>query len=112
MTVKNQNFEMYQGENKVLVFDITDSSGSSKDLTGCSATFVVYGGTSATNKIEKSSTDGEITFYGNDVKVFLVPSDTSGISGKFYWELRLVDGANNSEIVAVGTYVVIKSQTG
>jgi hypothetical protein len=112
MTAKNQNFEMFQGENKVICFEITDANNNSKDLSGCSATWVVYGGSSATNKIEKKSIDGEITFTDNVAKVVLVPNDTKDLGGKLYTELRILDGEGNSEVVAIGTCVVIKSQTG
>ena len=37
VALKNQDFEMYQGETKRITFKIKDDEGKDKNLVGCSA---------------------------------------------------------------------------
>ena len=111
MVVEKQDFEMYQCEDKVICFDITDGDDNPKSLTGSNALWVVYSSLHSTNKIEKKSTDGEITFNENEARVILVPDDTKDLCGRFYHELRIILG-DSSEVCAVGHIVINNSKTG
>jgi hypothetical protein len=112
VTAKNQDFEMYQGENKVIDFDTYDKLGNEKDLTGAEAKWVLFGGANSLNKIEKTTQDNEIIIIGKKARVILIPSDTNDLGGRYRHELRVVDGVGNSEVTAVGVGTIFQSQTG
>lgn len=107
MANKNYDFEMYQGTDKILEFNIIASDGSSKDLTGGSAFWVLFGSLSGDNKVIKSVGDG-ITIDGSKILITINAIDTDNLIGKFYHELRAIDNNGFNEVVAAG-YVTIKS---
>jgi hypothetical protein len=42
MTIKGQNFELYQGDNKEIIITVRDASGALQNLTGYSAVWCVH----------------------------------------------------------------------
>lgn len=103
----NQDFDMWQKEDKVIEFTIASKDGSAKDLSGGSAVWMV----SCSPAIVKSTSNGGITIDGNKVTVMLADTDTTDIQGTFYHELRTVDANGNDEVSAIGTVKINHSYT-
>ena len=116
MTLRDQDFEMWQGENKLVYFTITGDSSAVKDLTD-STSFLWkalrhVGSTSAT--IAKSTAGGGITVTGATSGIFCVTissSDTESINGRFYHEARFTDSDGKNEVVSTGILIINRSGT-
>ena len=107
-----QDFEMYQGEDKLLTFAITDDADDPADLTSSTATWMLAHKLALTNTVlTKITTDG-IVINGSNYEVTLLPSDTVGIeAGEFYHELRMVDSDGKESVVATGSATIRPSIT-
>lgn len=103
MAIKNQNFEMYQNENKRLIISIVDDSENNKDLTGGSATFCII------NTEILKTTDNGITIDTYKLNVLLDRSDTESICGSFDYQVRATDSSGNSEITTTGRIQINKA---
>jgi len=98
------NAPWFAGESKDLNVTIT-SGGGAYDLTGASLTFTLSKTVGGTALITKTTADG-ITVTdesGGLATVALGPGDTSGLSGTYHWEVRVVDASLNEDVVAYGT---------
>lgn len=105
MGATSQNFSMWQGETKAIVFDVVDAAGADKNVTGGSATWVLAPSATDAALITKTSSSGQISLSGNNVTVMLQAVDTALLSGKYYHECRVtLDG--DVETIATG-YVKI-----
>lgn len=116
MTLRDQDFELWQGENKLVYFTITGDSSAVKDLTGSTAfawkALRHVGSTSAA--ITKSLSTGGITVTGATSGIFCVTlssSDTESINGRFYHEARITDIEGKNEVVATGILIINRSGT-
>jgi hypothetical protein len=101
MTETAQNFELYAGEDKtieVTVSDVVDLSGST--ITYKMAT--TKGGASVV--IKTSATD--ITSTLNVISIPLPASDTASLSGRYYYQITVVDTDSDSNVVTDGTIYV------
>jgi len=107
MAIKNQNFEMYQKENKRLIISIVDQNGNNKDLTNGSAIFLVI--VSGTKKILKTTENGGIIIDTYKLNILLNSSDTEDIIGDFDYQVQATDSLENSEIVTIGQIKINKS---
>ena len=96
MATKNQNFEMWQGEDKELVFSITDVD----DLSGASAQWQLANSYYRNAEITKSGTvDGSAA----TVTILLEPDDTLSLkTGTWVHQLRLTDSSGNRNKAAEG----------
>lgn len=108
MAIINNDILMYQKENKSLVFTITNSDGTPKDMTGGSVKFVII--KDGVVKLTKIVGNG-ILINNNKITVLIEQADTSSMMGKFSYELRLVDIDNKSVVSALGDILIKKSNT-
>lgn len=94
MTKVEQNFEMWQGDSKTLVFSVTASDGTGQDLTGNTASWIIQ------DEEDSACVAGQVagTISGSLVNVILAASDTSGLCGFYYHELSLT--ASGSAVTA------------
>mgnify|MGYP000241039313 FL=1 len=108
MTAKNQDFEMYEGDSKKLVFDT--SGVDIADITEVS-----WSATDNSNKdaklITKSLTGGGITTDETEstITVTLDSADTEDLSTRgLVHELEIEDTAGNKNTAAVGHMKLIR----
>ena len=104
MTKTNQNFEMWQGDGKTLVFSVTASTGIGQDLTGNTASWIIQ------DEEDSACLSGQVAgvVSGSLVNVILAASDTSGLCGFYYHELSLT--ASGSPVTAaIGTAKINRS---
>lgn len=105
MAYKNQDFEIFAGDNKLLVFTVDDVG----DLGDCVVTWEAARSPDSEALISKSSEDSdEIEISGDTFTVKLVPDDTAELSKyrKYYHEAQIEDSAGNITTVAIGTMIV------
>ena len=109
MSLVSQDFEMYQGEDKIISFHIVDALGADKVLTGATITWILY--LSNQSKIVKSTTDGSLVINASNAQVILNSTDTTNLLGSFNHEMRLIDSNSLSEVVEIGKIVILSSFT-
>lgn len=105
MTKIRQDFSFWTGEDKNLIYTITDGSGASINLTGYSASWLLFDDPS-TGSILSYYTGSGISISGCTFTVALTASDTSGctLAGiDYYSELSACDGSDNVAVLATGT---------
>lgn len=107
MAVEKQNFEMYSGDTKNIIINVTDSDGSPLSLDGATVVWVlkpkVY---SEEVTVAKRTGDG-INTDSNKIKIRLDPDDTESLSGLYYHEAEVTDAKGNVSTVTTG-YIKIK----
>jgi len=105
MAYKDQDFEIFAGDNKSLLFTVDDV----EDLDDCTVTWKAARSPGSEAVISKSSeSSDEIEISGDTFTVKLVPTDTSNLSGyrKYYHEAQILDSSGNITTVAIGTMIV------
>lgn len=103
MTKVQQNFEMWSGDNKDVIYTVTNGTGASKDLTGTSVVWVLSEDPSSGSLVKRSTDSGSgITIAGCTFTVSLSPTDTSSLAGLYYHESQVRDGTSDISTVAVG----------
>jgi hypothetical protein len=110
MTEQNQYFEMHQGESKTLEVTETDNT----DISGQDIEWILADERGDSPEVTKTTSGGgvSITNGGNgEFEITLDPSDTSGISGRFYHESRIDDGAGTESVLFTGEVVIHQSNT-
>ena len=107
MTEVNQNFTMYAGDSKVLLYTIKGDSGETLDVTTLtSAQFVIKQYPDSSVKLlDKDFPDSGVGISNGPegiISVSLVPADTKDLNpGEYYHELRIVLFGSTST-VAIG----------
>lgn len=109
MAATNDTIIVYAGNKRTLRFTVLDAEGAAFDLTGYDVRWALskYGASGSyttTAEVNKHSDNAsEITVTDNVVDVVLVGADTANLSaGDYYHELEIVDGSDESLVVAVG----------
>ena len=106
----DQDFELYQGEDKVIRFSITDDADAPVELSGTTATWVLASSL-AGNEIALTKTVGNgITIDGTDYILTLISAETELLYGHFTHELRMIKDSLES-VVAVGSATINRSLT-
>jgi len=102
------NFDMYSGNAKVLVFTVYDKpNGDVVNITGATAVkFQIFHDSPATGDPVVSKTLGSgITLSdptNGQFTVTLTSVNTSGFSGRYYYEAEVTDSSSRVETVATG----------
>ncbi len=101
-----QNFEMWQGNSRDLVFEVEDV----EELGQASIKWIASKFGSDEALISKSTNDG-IEVNGGQFTVSLEPSDTEDLSPTVYYhEAKVRDEMNNVYTVAVGKMRVLRAE--
>lgn len=104
MTKIRQDFEFYTGEDKNIIYTITDAAGASVNLSGYTVHWLLQDDP-ATGSLLRYKTGGSgVTVSGCTATVTLAGSNTAGcnLSGLYYVELSACDGSNNEAVLATG----------
>lgn len=97
MAVRNQNFELWQGENKELVFTVEDAD----DLTGATYDWRMAKTVYQPAVVTKT---GNVSAGATTVTVTLEPSDTENLTPTTWQhQLRITDSAGRQNKAAEGT---------
>jgi hypothetical protein len=116
MTVKGQNFEVFQGENKQLIIAVTDENGAALPLTGYDITWVMYNMTNGSILLQKSSDNlGEVsvdTPSSGYVTITLDSEDTENIVPKTYGhQCESIDAFAQHSMLTTGQVDILKSHS-
>lgn len=105
MTKVSQNTEIWAGDDMLLRFGIFDSNGSSQDMTGNTASWILQDEENSASVIVQKDT----TITGCFVDVSISGSDdTATLSGLYYHELSAT-ASGSSVTLATGTIKINKS---
>ncbi len=104
MTKVAQNFVIWAGDDQVLRFGISGSSGSGQDMAGNTASWIL---TDEANSGSLVSASGAIS--GSLVDVVISGSDdTAGLSGTYYYQLAAT-ASGSAMTLAVGVATIHRS---
>lgn len=110
MAKTNQNFTMWQGDDKRITFTVLEEGGADKSLVGSTVEWALY--VSTVQQINKSSSNNNILVIGNKAQVILDGIDTINVrAGKYEHECRVTDSNGISEVVSTGVVTLNKSTT-
>jgi hypothetical protein len=113
MSSSNQNFNLFKGEDKNIIFTIRDSNGDLFDLTGSSAEWLLSRNNVSSPVISKTTLSG-ITFPYAESGLMMVDinsSDVQNLWGMYYHEASITDTSGNRKVVANGTVKIDHSTT-
>jgi len=112
MTKMKQDFELYQGETKIVTINVDAADGTPKSLTSGTITFravrVTHNG-HILPSLEKK--DADITLVDVDgtndgVRFTILPEETRELMGEYEHETRAVDATGQEAILALGKMTV------
>lgn len=108
-----QSFEVFAGENVSIPITVRDAAGAVVDLTGASGRFVAARRPESPTRALDSgaaSPTATVTFTtpaSGLVTVTLDDVHTDGLSGTYWWELKVTD-SNTNEVVTSYGYITFK----
>ena len=121
MTTTGQTITVYEGEDKTIAISVTDTTGGTA-VNYAGATAITWRVTtdaeSETAIIEKTLADAEISLADDEgtndqIVIVLDAADTTSIGPEtYYHECRVVDSSGDSQVVAVGDFVLKASSSG
>jgi hypothetical protein len=111
MSAREQDFEVFSGNDKILAVTIVDEDGVAVNLGGVQEIIWAIGKTaSGTAKFTKSMTSSEIEVVdaaGGRVDVIIDAEDLEPLSGDHYHEMRITDALGKKTTVMYGAVVVM-----
>lgn len=111
MSAEHQNFEIHQGNNKILAFEVLDPLGAVVNISTASIEWLLSDDRNGTTRITKSTIDGiTITDGPNGLfEVTLDAADTNDLEGDFYHEATVIDGGSTMTVsTGIAKIVVTK----
>jgi hypothetical protein len=115
MTDINQNFEMWQGEDKTIRVNLYNSSGAAYgSLAGLTFTWKVFLDESETSAVISKTTGSGITNNASDyIDIAISKANTVSLDApvRYYHECRVVDASAKEDVVFVGTLMLWLSPT-
>lgn len=114
MAKRLQNFELYAGDSKKIIFDVLDDLGANIDLTDKTFTWVVTKHRSLIAVITKTSSPAAgIAIVDGKVEVTLSNADTDVLDGIIYYHQAVMkDAAGNDTTVLTGYITVLRRKAG
>lgn len=114
MANRNQNFELWAGDNKTLSFTANDENSSALDITGNTIRWSLARTPYEAALIEKSTTGGSTqvnitSSTAGTFEVTLNSSDSSSLRGVYYHEAHIIDGDSDEYTIAIGHATLTRS---
>ena len=112
MTAKGQNFEMWQGDDKVLRVTVVDDADVPVDISGSTIKWVIYKRTGENVVLSKTLASGiALTVPASGIfEITLDRADTLNLLGNsFNHEAELSDASNNRSTIFTGTVAIHRS---
>lgn len=108
MTYKDQNFEMYSGDDKDLSFVVYDASGGVASLpAGGSGVWLLYDDNNSASVVRKSTDDSSVVISASLVTVVVSGSDTNALKGRYPHELSFRASTGKVSTLATGTVTIL-----
>jgi len=119
MSIRNPQDQAFAGNARTINITVRDGTGALLNLTGYSAKWVLCsyanGAPVLPAILTKTVAGGGIQIlapYANgQLAVFIAEGDTLGLAGNYYWECELIDGSNNTSVVAYGDLFIQRSES-
>lgn len=112
MTIKGQNLEMYQGDNKTIIITVYNEDGGVATISGYSAVWCAYRQTPFTIAIQKSTLDGITIVDPGQIHIALEQEDTENLDPTVYGhQCEIEDALGNHSTVTTGYLSLIRSIT-
>ena len=115
MASESQNVTMWQGEDTIINFYVTDEADNPKNLTGATIDWGMWNG--STRLLMKTSGNGGATVANGDgtgdvVRITLVKADTVNVGAEalYYHECR-ISLAGAERVIATGNVLLKESRT-
>ena len=104
MTTTDQNFTMWQGEDKTITVNLVDGDGVAYgDTSALTFTWKVATSAFASSVLLTKSTGSGITNGTSKIEIEINETDTDDwTSATYYHECRVVDGSSEEDVVFVG----------
>lgn len=111
MTKITQDFQFWTGEDKSIVYTVTDSTGASVSLSSYTAHWLLQDEPDSGSLIKLKTGGSGVVCSGCTATVTLAASHTSGcnLNGLYYVELSACDSASNRSVLAVGQAQIHRS---
>ena len=114
MTIAGQNFEIYQGDKRLVIITVVDDDGAVQDLTGYDAVWVAFNQTPDDIVLTKTSTPASgITIptpENEEIVIEFNKQDTEDLHAKNYGhQCEIMDSSGNHHTVTTGYMKVLKS---
>ena len=115
-TATGQNFEMHQGDDKILVVTVYDNDDFENivNISGATIQFVIFKQTSGQIVVSKSTGGSGIVLTdapNGELEITLAGSDTASIYGTFLHECELTDATGNVSTIMTGYVKIYASRT-
>lgn len=119
MTEVQQNFALYQGQDRIVQISVVDEDGNPKTMTGATPTFqLFYDPSDDLGDAILVITGGDITIISIDgtddgVQISFGDSDTENLAiGRYYHEVWVTDPGGNDTPVCTGWVTIKPSPKG
>lgn len=115
MTTINQNFEIFQGDDKELHVQVTGEDGAFMDITGCTIIWKAFRDFQSPpeNTLVKDLNNGLETLFPTQgiFVVRLYPEDTINRTGAFYHQATLKDTRGFTSTIMTGRITINRTRT-
>jgi hypothetical protein len=113
MASENQNFSMWQGENKTIEIAVVDENGNVVEIQeGTKAIWKLLDSVASTEAhVTKTELNGISWKVGGLIDIELTPSDTATLLGVYYHELRIIDPNLSEHVITTGKVTIKQSAT-
>lgn len=111
MTATGQNFEMYQGDDKILRVTVLDDDDNAVDITGTTIAWGIYRRTQGNIVLNKNTSSGiSLTAPGSGIfEINLIRANTLSLQGRYLHEAEMTDLNGNHSTLFTGTVLIHKS---
>lgn len=109
---KRQDFEIFSGDHKNLVYTVTNAQSASVDLTGNTIEWVLANHETSGSLLRLVTGGSGITISGCTFTVALSPAHTSGLAGDYYYEAQVTDTNSDVSTVSIGTATILTDLVG
>ena len=102
-----QNKTINQGSHHIITATI-----SGLTMTGLACTYVIAASSTSAALVTKTVGSGLTIGSTTTVVIAFVPSDTTGLSGTYWHELRVTNGSSQTDLLFTGTLTITPNVTG